>query len=114
MAATQGTLIFRGRSGRTYVRDMYLDDVAAAPANLDSGGGASATSETFCTLPEQASLEDVSIVTGAAQTKLQVTRNGQPTGDMIRQTLHLNTLAARPHLAIPFNPTDKIAFNQIA
>jgi len=114
MAATTGTVIFRGRSGRTYVKDLYLDDVAGAPANWDGGAGAAAASPETVTLPEQCYIEDVAIVTGAAQTKLQVTRNGNSTGDMLRQTLHLNTLAFRPHLRIPLNPGDVVAMIQLA
>ncbi len=114
MAATEGTAVFTGRSGRTYVKDLYLDDVAGAPVNFDSGAGAAAASAESTQLPEQCVLSDVAIVTGAAQTKLQVTRNGISTGDMLRQTLHLNTLAFRPVLRIPFNPGDVIALLQLA
>ncbi len=114
MAATEGTATFVGRSGRTYIKDVYLDDVAGAPVNFDSGAGAAATSAEYTSLPEQCTLADVAIVTGAAQTKLQVTRNGVSTGDMLRQTLHLNTLAFRPVLRIPFNPGDVIALLQLA
>ena len=114
MAATEGTAIFTGRSGRTYVKDLYLDDVANAPVNFDSGAGAAATSGESTTIPEPCTLTDVAVVTGAAQTKLQVTRNGMGTGDMLRQTLHLNTLAFRPVLRIPFLAGDTIAFLQLA
>ncbi len=114
MAATEGTAVFTGRSGRTYVKDLYLDDVAGAPVNFDSGAGAAAASAEHTSLPEQCVLSDLAIVTGAAQTKLQVTRNGISTGDMLRQTLHLNTLAFRPVLRIPFNPGDTIALLQLA
>ena len=114
MAATQGTAVFVGRSGRTYIKDLYFSDVANAPINWDSGQGAAATSREDTTLPEQVYLGDVAIVTGAAQTKLLLTRNGVSTGDMLRHTLHLNTLALRPQLRIPFNPGDVIAALQIA
>jgi len=114
MAATQGTVTFVGRSGRTYTKDLYLDDVATAPANWDSGGGAAATSAEYTTVPEPCVLADVAIVTGAAQTKLHVTRNGVGTGNMLRHTLHLNTLAFRPSLRIPFLAGDNIALIQLA
>jgi len=114
MAATEGTVTFIGASGRTYIKDLYLDDVAASPANWDGGAGASATSPEHVTIPEPCFLADVSVVTGAAQTKLQVTRNGASTGDFLRQTLHLNTLAVRPALRIPFAARDEIALIQVA
>jgi hypothetical protein len=103
MAATNGTFIFTGlRTRKSYIVDVYLDDVADALMNWDGGAGATATSPEEWRPPEPVVLTDVAIVTGAAQTKLQLTRNNQPTGDMLRQTMHLNTLAFRPRLAIGF------------
>ena len=114
MAATTGTMTLIGRSQRTYTKDLYFSDVANGPANFDSGGGAAATSAEFTTIPEPCVLADVAIVTGAAQTKLHVTRNGVGTGNMLRHTLHLNTLAFRPQLRIPFLAGDQIALIQLA
>ena len=114
MAATAGTATFIGRSGRTYTKDLYLSDTANGPVNFDSGGGAAAASAEFTTVPENCVLTDVAIVTGAAQTKLHVTRNGVGTGNMLRHTLHLNTLAFRPQLRIPFLSGDQIALIQLA
>jgi len=114
MAATEGTVTFVGQSGRTYIKDMYLSDTANTPVNWDGGAGASATSPEDVTIPEPCFMSDVSVVTGAAQTKLQVIRNGAGTGDFLRQSLHLNTLALRPQLRIPFMPGDRIAMLQIA
>lgn len=103
MAATNGTMIFVGlRTRKTYFVDIYLDDVADALVNFDGGSGATATSPEEWRPPETVVLTDIAIVTGAAQTKLQLTRNNQPTGDMLRQTMHLNTLAFRPRIAIGF------------
>ena len=115
MAATVGTAVFYGiASRRTYIKDLYLDDVAGAAVNWDSGSGAAAASEEFWTPPEPVVLRDMSIVTGAAQTKLQIVRNGIPSGDMLRQSVQLNTLANRPTLNIPFNRGDRISALQIA
>lgn len=103
MAATQGTMIFHGLVTRkSHVVDMYLSDVADSLVNFDGGAGASATSPLSWEPPEPVVLVDCAIVTGAAQTKLQLARNNTPTGDMLRHTLHLNTLAFRPRLAIGF------------
>ncbi len=117
MAATPqfGTMIFRGlRSGMTYTKDVYLSDVNAAPIRFDSGGGASATSETSWTPPEPVMLIDYAQVTGTVDTtKIAMTRNGQNTGDILRYTIHLTSLATRPSLAIPFPGASKIAANQL-
>ena len=115
MAATQGTMILTGlRSRKSYVVDMYLDDVADALVNFDGGAGASATSPEDWRAPEPVVLTDVAIVTGAAQTKLQVLRNNAATGDMLRHTLQLNTLAKRPSLAIGFGGESQVRMIQRA
>ena len=114
MAATTGTATFIGRSQRTYTKDLYFSDTVNGPVNFDSGGGAAATSGEFTTIPEPCVLADVAIVTGAAQTRLHVTRNGVGTGNMLRHTLHLNTLPFRPQLRIPFLAGDQIALIQLA
>ena len=113
MAATNGTAIFQG-SRKTHIVDLYLSDTVNTPINWDGGAGASATSPEYWSPPEGVVLRDVSIVTGAAQTKLQLIVNGRPTGDMLRQTLHLNTLALRPPLSIPFPAGCQISALQLA
>ena len=114
MAATQGTVTFVGQSGRTYIKDLYLSDTVNTPANWDGGAGASATSPETVSIPEPCFLSDVSVVTGAAQTKLQLIRNGSGTGDFLRHSLHLNTLPLRPALRVPFAAMDQIGALQIA
>lgn len=114
MAATEGTATFIGASGRSYIKDLYLSDTVNTKVNFDSGAGASATSDDDTEFPEPVYLSDVAVVTGAAQTKMHVTRNGVSTGNFLRHTLHLNTLALRPNLRIPFNPRDRIAMIQLA
>lgn len=82
--------------------------------NWDSGAGASANSETFWTPPEPGMLTDYAMVTGMVDTtKIQMTRNGVPTGDVLRYTVHLTTLNSRPRLNIPYVPGDKIAALQL-
>jgi len=108
-------MIFRGRSGRNYSKDIYLSDVVAGLANWDSGGGAAATSETSWTPPEPVMLVDYAMVTGMTDTtKIQITRNSVPTGDVLRYTVHLTSLATRPMLRIPFMTGDRISANQLA
>ena len=114
MAATQGTVTFVGRSGRTYVKDLYLSDTVNTKINWDSGAGASATSDLDTDFPEPVFLADLAVVTGAAQTKLHLIRNGVSTGNFLRHTLHLNTLAFRPQMRIPFAARDRITMVQVA
>jgi len=111
-----GQMVFRGiRSKRSYIKDIYLSDVAAAAVRFDAGAGASATSPEEWRPPEPVVLTDYSQVTGTADTeKLQLTRNGIPTGDILRYTVHLTSLANRPRLAIGFNQGDMVTALQLA
>jgi len=115
MAATNGTAIFRGlRSGLSYIKDLYFSDTAGTQINWDGGVGASATSPLDWVPNEHVRLVDFSIVTGAAQTKLQLIRNGIPTGDLLRYAIHLTTLNMRPQLNIVFAAGQKISGIQLA
>lgn len=117
MAATPqyGSMVFVGRSGRVYSKDIYLSDVASAAVRWDAGAGASSSSETSWTPPEPVWLRDYAQVTGTADTtKLQLTRDGIPTGDILRYTVHLTSLNNRPRLSIGFPRMCKITALQLA
>ena len=107
MAATPqyGTMVLAGtRSKRIYNVDVYFSDVADALVRWDAGAGASATSPQSWTAPEPVLLLDFAIVTGTADTtKIQVLRNNQPTGDFLRYTMHLTSLANRAATRLGFN-----------
>lgn len=106
MAATPqyGTFTFKGlRSGRIYNVDAYFSDVADALVTFDGGAGAGSTSPSSFTAPEPLLLIDQAIVTGTADTtKIQLLRNNQPTGDFLRYTQHLTTLAQRSPVMLGF------------
>ena len=115
MAATQGTAIFIGRkSKKSYAVDVFLSDTVNTPVNWSVGGAALATTPETWTPPEDVVLVDLAIVTGAAQTRLQVVRNQAPTGDVLAHSIYLNTLAKRPPLAIGFPVGGTIALIQLA
>ena len=103
-APEYGTFTFQGiQSTRIYNVDIYYSDVADALLNFDGGAGASASSPTSFTAPEDVLLIDVAIVTGGTDTKkLQVLRNNQPTGDFLRHTQHLTSLAFRSPVRLGF------------
>lgn len=106
---------FLGMSGRIYNKDGYFSDVASAAAKWDSGQGASATSAEQWIPPENVVLKDIAIVVGGTDTlKFQLTRNGVSTGDILRHSVHLNTLANRPVLSIPFGAGQQIGAIQLA
>ncbi len=115
-APQYATLTFVGLvTGKTYTKDGYLSDVANAKVNQDDGAGASSTSESFLRIVEPSILSDFSINTGMTDTtKIQITKNGVPTGDIIRFANHLNTLAFRPGLTIGYGSGDIFGAIQLA
>lgn len=95
--------------------DMYLSDVANAPANFDSGSAAASTSETFFKSPISGRIVDFSINTGMTDTTAgRVTVNGSPTKSVIRWANHLNSLNNRPMLNIPIAAGENIGIVQLA
>ena len=112
---TYGVATFVGIDSRmTYMKDIYIADVAANLIKWDSGAGASATSESFWTPPERVVLRDVAITTGPTVIfKLQLTRDGVPTGDMIRLLPHLDTINNRPPMNIPYGAGQKVAMLEL-
>ncbi|GAI13495.1 unnamed protein product, partial [marine sediment metagenome] len=103
-APEYGVFTFQGlQSGRIYNVDIYYSDVADALINFDGGAGASATSPDSFTAPENLLLIDIAIVTGGTDTtKFQLLRNNQPTGDFIRHTTHLTSVALRSPIRLGF------------
>ena len=110
-----GAMMFRGVSGKTYAVDIYVSDVNAAAINFDSGAGASSTSDTFITFPENVILVDYAQVTGTADTeKIRLTAGGKPTAHVLRYGVHLTTLNNRPALNIGFKAGARIGALQIS
>jgi len=111
-----GTMTFYGlSSGKSYNKDLYLSDVAAALVRFDGGQGAGGTSPTELTFPEAVVLTDYAQVTGTADTtKLQLTRNGIPTGDILRYEVHLTSLNNRPSLRVGVGAGVRFSANQLA
>lgn len=111
-----GCMSFRGRSsGQLYEVDVYVSDVAAASIRFDNGAGASSTSAEFITFDEPTLLVDFAVITGTADTeKIRLTAGGKPLPTILRYSTHLNTLATRPLLNIPFKAGSRISGFQIA
>lgn len=114
MAASYGSALFKGRSGRTYYKDIYLDDTANNPVRWDAGNGASATSETSWLAPEDVVLLDVVIVAATGQTKTSIQGNGMQTGDILRNSVQLSTITFRPTLMVPFRAGTRVSMVQLA
>jgi hypothetical protein len=111
-----GTMSFRGQqSGQLYPIDVYISDVAAAKVRFDGGAGAGSSSDEFITFNEPVILEDFAVITGTSDTeKIRLTAGGKPLPHILRYSIHLNTLATRPELNIPFNTNTRISGFQMA
>lgn len=117
MAATPqyGTMQFRSAGGELIPVDCYVSDVAGQKPRFDGGAGAGAASDDFVTFNTKVILEDFSLITGTADTeKIRLTANGKPLPHILRYSIHLNTLATRPKLNIPFKAGTRISGLQIA
>lgn len=112
-----GVMKFVGRrSGRTYDIDVYCSDVANALVTWSTGGaGASSTSPNSWRPVETVTLIDFAIVTGMTDTtKLQLLAGNQPTGDFVRFSLHLDSLANRSPMRLTFAAGVEIRAIQLA
>lgn len=114
MAAQNGVMMFKGRSGMTYNISFYVDDTAGNPVRFSQAGKAGAGSPTEWTPPEPVALVDVCLAAASGQTTTQLARNGQPTGDYLLNALHLASIATRPQLAIVYTPLAKVGAYQLA
>jgi len=114
MVATSGEMIFATGGGQKRTVNIYLDDAAGSNLRFDAGGGASATSPTEIRLPFKALLVDMVLLAATGQSKTQITRNYQQTGNTLLNALHLAAIVVRPAPGIAFNPGDVISGIQIA
>ena len=115
-APRYGVMSFVGLATRkTYSKDIYVGDVANALVNMDGGNGASSASPNEISFPEPVVLQDFAVATGLTDTtKIQLTRDNVPTGDMLRYALHIDTSNARPRLIIGFNRGQVLRAIQLA
>jgi hypothetical protein len=101
MADSAGTLIARGKSGRQYLVDLFQPDAVNTEIKFSPSGKALTGSPATIRFPEDVTIQDISIVTGATATGGIVKTNGAViNGGALRWSIHLNTLANRPLLNI--------------
>lgn len=102
MAATNGTLILRGASGRTYSVDMYIPDAVATNVTFNGSGLAGAASNNYWSPPENCVITDiVAVATPTAVGAILTLDGAQYTNQCVRWANQQDTLATRPALNIP-------------
>ena len=103
---TNGTVILRGVSGKSYALNFYISDVVGATCTFNLNGVAGANSQSFYILPENCVIKDVSITTGpTVMTNLVLQINDQNIGVVLPIATLLTTLNQRavPQVPLPGN-----------
>lgn len=95
MAASAGTLVLVGKSGRTYTVDCYVPDAVSTNLTFNVSGLAASTSPTHFTTQEPCTIVDFSIAAAptAVGAIFQI-GDANVNGAVIR---HANQLAANPN-----------------
>lgn len=101
MAATTGTMIMRGVSGRRYALGIYNTASSAAGTYVltDWNNPAAATSPNFFTVPETCDVID--FIPTAATGQIEFTSDGQRTGVVADYAAFGATNPARPTGVLP-------------
>jgi hypothetical protein len=102
MAASAGTLIAVGKSGRSYSIDLYIPDAVATLITFGVTGNAASTSSTTWRVPEDVTIVDIATPAAPTATTVTLTANGAAVaGGVLRWTNQLNTLSSRVAMRIP-------------
>ncbi len=102
MAASAGTLVLLGQSGRTYTIDTYVPDAVSTFLTWNVSGLAASTSPTHFTTIEPCTIVDFSVAAAptAVGAIFQV-GDASVNGAVIRHANQLASLANRMKLRIP-------------
>jgi len=113
MAATSGTMILKGSSGKTYSIDLYVPDAVATNVTFNPSGLAASTSSSYWKAPEACIVVDV--IAAGAPTAVGATftlSNAAYTGQTIRWANQANTLANRANLNVPIPAGEQVGLLQ--
>jgi len=113
MAASAGTMVLIGKSGRIYSVDVYIPDATSTFLTFNPSGLATSTSPSDYRVPEDCILTDVT--TAAAPTAVGGTlkvNSGVVNGGTYRWADRLNTLSNRAKFAVPIRGGDFISVVQ--
>lgn len=113
MAASAGTAVFLGKSGRIFSIDLYIPDAVATLLTFNAAGLAASTSPDTYRVPEDCVLVDVTTATAptAVGGSLRV-NSGVVNGGTFRWADRLNTLSNRAKFAVPIRAGDFVSVLQ--
>jgi len=113
MAASAGTIIFVGKSGRIYSVDLYIPDAVATLLTFNTAGLAASTSPNSYRVPEDCVLMDVTTATApTAKGGALKVNSGVVNGGTFRWADRLNTLSTRAKFAVPIKAGDFVSILQ--
>lgn len=102
MAATNGTLVLLGASGKTYSVDMYIPDAVDTQVTFNGSGLAASTANTYWSVPEACVIIDVVAAGTPTAVGAILTLDGaQYSNECVRWANQQNSLATRPPFKIP-------------
>lgn len=113
MAASAGSMVLVGASGKTYTLDVYIPDAVATLLTFNPTGLAATTSPADWRAPENCMVTDVT--TATAPTAVGGTfkvNSGVVNGGTFRWADRINTLSTRHRLAIPLQKGDFLSVLQ--
>ena len=113
MAASAGTAVFMGKSGRIFSVDLYIPDATGTLLTFNPAGLAASTSPSDYRVPEDCMLVDVT--TAAAPTAVGGTlkvNSAVVNGGTFRWADRLNTLSTRAKFAVPIRAGDFVSVLQ--
>jgi len=113
MAASAGTMVLLGKSGRTHTIDLYIPDAVATYLTFNPAGLAAATSPDSLRVPEDCILQEITTATApTAVGGTLLVNSGRVNGGTFRWADRLNTLSNRAKLAVPIRAGDFISVLQ--
>jgi len=113
MAATFGTLVLKGVSGKTYSIDLAIPDAIATKVTFNASGLAGTTSNAYHTLPESAHIVDIIAVGAPTAVGAIFTIDGANlNGQCVRWNNQLASLPNRAQLRIPVHAGVQLGLTQ--
>jgi hypothetical protein len=101
MAAQNGNILLRGRSGKTYSPDVYVPDTVATLGRFNTNGAAGAASTDYYKTEEDCVIEDFSLATAPTATGGVFLLSGAPIpAATIRYANQLTSVQNRTKLKI--------------
>lgn len=117
MATSVAQIHFKAlKSNRSYVKDCYVVDTDAALDRWDAGNGASSASPDYIDFPEDVIMTDYAQIAATGQTRSVLQLNGQPTGSILRNALHIPsaTIINRPYIGLFIPYATKLSIRALA